>query len=323
MKLKIIIMILLFVSPLFLLGIYLSSNEKPNNKKLQQKGSRTNNKMTDEYLLKNKFDEKFDQTPALLTIRLRNIDTNDQMDIVCTNVEWRYHCINSLKLAKNKTDYADYMLENTDKLFEVSSKLYSALMKFKAGDTYTSKYKTKEEFLKGLESAEIKNLDKEELLQNRALLKLFLNFTPIVRLDPKGSIFFGDIEFENKGESYMPNPAPISKVTEKTLKERFSDFSTSPIFVLIRIRNVQTKEEAEITCENEVWARICADNLKLVKPNNYTNYMVKNHNKVFEVDSATYERLKKSTNPSFINSLKRNVIIRRNCLDGSIMINER
>ncbi len=312
MKFKIVIMILAFISLLFSPGISAPSNDK----KVKKNVPGANNKVTNDNLLRMKFDDYFDQTPAFILVKLKNIDTKEHMDIVCTNNEWRYYCINYLKLAKNKTDYIEYMVKYYDKIFETPSKLYGRLMEYKADDTYTAKYKTKEALEKAINSGELKGITAGNIAKNKALLKLLLKFTPIIRQNSDGTVFEDAVP---AGYKNKPGQNSIPQITAKTLKERFSDFSTSPVFVLIKIKNAATKEETEITCVNETWARICVEKLKLVNHKGYTDYMVKNYNKTFEVDPKTYESLKDSTNPALIEPLKQDRIIRINCLDGTIM----
>lgn len=300
MKKYIIITIFLIISLFFLVMIQNNS------------GANT----MDDKILRMKFDSQFEQTPAFLIVKVKNTDTKEQMDILCTNTQWAYHCINSLKLVKDKYVYSDYMMLNHDKVFETPPRLYGILAQYRAGDTYTGKYKTKEEFAKLPASDNLRNINGENIAQKRDLLKLWVKFTPIIRQKPNGTVF----EDKNiAAYKYKPKSAGGAKVSAKTLKERFSDFSTSPVFVLIKIKNAETGENTEISCENETWAGILVNKLQLATSKNYTGYMVKNHNKVFEVDSKTYESLKKSSNSTLVELLKQDRIIRRNCLDGSIM----
>lgn len=241
-------------------------------KEIDKKNSNleADHKMDNEMILRAKFSSDFDQNPAFILLKIKNAETKSQMDIVCLNTQWRYYCINSLKLADNKSSYTDYMEKNYSKIFETPEDIYADLKKYEADDFYTSKYKTKEEFQKGIEAGDFSSSSEDDLKKDRAFIKLILKFSPLLRQKADGKIYEDNVISPVKQDS-----TPL--VTKKTLKERFSDFSTSPIFVLIKIRNAETKEEAEITCENETWAIIATKKLKIVKNSkDYTNYMVKN-----------------------------------------------
>ena len=150
-------------------------------------------------------------------------------------------------------------------------------------------------------------------------------------------------------------------ITNDILKRRYSEFSTSGAFILVKLQNSKTKEKMDIICENTYWNYTCSNNLKLFKSSNeYTDYMIKNYNKPFEVSDEFYSAHKGSRvggsydkyvdvpwetvkttflkqtrgffeikdrnlekNIDFVKMLLlHNVVVRRDCYDGSIYIQE-
>ena len=289
-----------------------SQAEPPGTKKMDKK---IDEKMMRDIALRRKFADLQDN-PAYLIIKVKNI--NEQMDLVCTNAEWWDICLNDLKFARTYEEYRDYMFENSDKVFELDDDLYEKLKKYKADDSYVNKYKTKEQLQKGIQNGDFGNATDKELANDRAFIKLLLQYIPVLRLDPEtGTVFEDVIRVDNNfyGEE---------KPSKETLKERFGDFSTSPTFVLVNIKNSKTKETAEIVCENEIWFDICSKHLKIVKNSkNYASYMVGNYTKVFEIQPEIYNALKKDTKSNMIELLKLNTVVRKSCLDGSIVITKK
>ena len=153
----------------------------------------------------------------------------------------------------------------------------------------------------------------------------------------------------------------VRKMDENILKRRFGEFSTSGAFILAKIQNTQTKDSMEIICENAAWAFTCVNTLKLMASfKEYTDYMVKNYDKTFEVPDEIYSALKGSKagdsymkyaqtnwgevkaeflakergfynikdrklerNPDFIKMLLlHNVVVRQDCIDGSVYVQE-
>lgn len=308
MKTKNIIAILTFI----LISVPVISNLSAKNINSKTNTTKVEYKISEEKILRAKFSSS-SVLPAYLIIKLKNKKTQKNMDIVCSNNEWFEFCKDSLKLIKNRKDYVEYMTVNYDKVFDISDELYKKMEKYEASNFYTNKYKTKEELQKGMNSGDFAKNTEQQLLKDRSFIKMMVQFVPVLLVNPEDGTIQEDTSHKNQ---YVKKE---KKITKETLKKRFSDFSTSPIFVLIKIKNSETKEEAEITCANETWANICVKKLKLVNHKGYTDYMVKNYNKVFDVEPKIYDNLKKSTNYSLIEPLKYDQIIRINCLDGSIM----
>ncbi len=319
MKIKFCITILL-VLILFSVSCGWNSETKIENKK----ADKNMQEFSQELILKNRFINS-PENPAYIIVKVKSGE--EQMDLVCTSSEWMNICINSLKLVKSPEEYMDYMLKNYDRIFDVSGKLYRDLEKYRADDTYAGKYKTKEDFQKAADAGEFAGFTEQQLLKDRAFLKMMLQFVPVIRLNIRD----GSIAADNSYEKYRIVEAPknTKKVTEATLKKRFGNFSTSPAYILIKIRNSQTKEEAEIACLNGTWANICVNELKVLKPEthyknpddyykSYISYMMSNYNKVFAVSPEVYAKLKGISRNSYIEPLKTNVIIVIDDIKGDV-----
>lgn len=176
MKIKFFI-IILFLSVL-LPASYSLDAKTHNMKKIENK--KPDEKMMQDIILKNKF-ANMPNNPAYIVVKVKT--DKERMDLVCRNDEWMKVCIDYLKLAKSPSEYSDYMINNHDKIFEVSGELYNDLKKYKAGDFYVNKYKTQEDFKKALQAGEFANTTEQQLLKDRAFLKMMLKFVPLIRIN--------------------------------------------------------------------------------------------------------------------------------------------
>lgn len=89
---------------------------------------------------------------------------------------------------------------------------------------------------------------------------------------------------------WAAQPVPASKTA---LEERFGNFSTAGTFVLIRIQNASTNENAVILCENLEWFDVF---MKIPQysgytQNEYTDLMVKKYNQTFVLPADLYGKL--------------------------------
>ncbi len=97
----------------------------------------------------------------------------------------------------------------------------------------------------------------------------------------------------SKNITAQNNQNGVKKVSDHILKRRFGEFSTCGALVLIKVQNTKNREQMTIVCENETWESVCEDDLKLVPDiDEYTGYMVRNANTVFQLNDQTYSKLK-------------------------------
>lgn len=150
-----------------------------------------------------------------------------------------------------------------------------------------------------------------------------------------------------------------TKVNENILKKRFGDFSTSPIYVLIPIKNKATGESGYYIANNVDAFMMCKRHIKNVSTSKeYTALMVNDYGTPLEVDDQIFKAIKADLtgkydteskmgwdyiknkyflpgislelkDPELIKDydflkmlLEQNVIVRSNCYTGKVMIYE-
>lgn len=79
-------------------------------------------------------------------------------------------------------------------------------------------------------------------------------------------------------------------INSNILEKRYSDFSSDISFILLKVRNAN--KEAYVVYDNKSWSRLCQRQLALVKDSKeYVSYMVKNHDKTFDVPSNVFNEM--------------------------------
>ncbi len=105
-------------------------------------------------------------------------------------------------------------------------------------------------------------------------------------------------EDEKTGET-QPGPQAPRPVPPHVLRRRYGEFSTSGAFVLLHIKNRETGECAHAVCENMDWYLIARDEGIFTgkADEEYVDFMVKNHDRLFEVSGTSYGELLKLDAP--------------------------
>ena len=227
-------------------------------------------------------------SPAYVCIKVKNIKTGEQIDIICLNTQWMCICLNSLKLVKEKSDYTGYMVDNYDKVFELNDELYNKLKKYEADDLYVDKYKTREDIDKYYLS--ISNDDAlKKMSKNQPLMKLFVLNGYVIRQHNKSGKIYRDVS---------------GVIDEYILRRRYAKGSyerTEQSFIKVRVKKIGTNEEMDIIVNNySWWGRL--ESLGLLKINkeqdyqDYIEYMVKNYDRTFYIHDAQYYSYRESGN---------------------------
>ncbi len=245
-----------------------------------------------EQVLRKRFEE-FSSSGTLIKVKIQNKKTKEKMVIITGNISWYFICLDELKIVKNDKEYVDYMLKNYKKTFEVSDKTYKRFEYSRADKSY----------------AEIRNLGwpeiKRRYLTSEASFYVIKNnrferdnnFIAIL-LDQDVVIQVNCLYYKLHINDYTPyyeydEEECCGMTMQETLKMRFEETIKSGTYIKVKMKNKQTKEEMSVVTKNDLWYLTCLDDLKIVKDDDeYTDYMVKNYNKTFEVDNKIYNKYK-------------------------------
>ena len=84
------------------------------------------------------------------------------------------------------------------------------------------------------------------------------------------------------------------EIPEYSLSERFSNISTAPDLILIKVKNPSRKQAAIIIESDECWGLLQKIERRKMDLDEYTNYMLINHDRVFELSEELYDNMTKS-----------------------------
>jgi hypothetical protein len=109
----------------------------------------------------------------------------------------------------------------------------------------------------------------------------------------------GDSRDGMQSEKTRPGPQASRPVPPHVLRRRYGEFSTAGAYVLLHVKNRETGECAHVVHENMDWYLIARDEGIFIgdADEEYVDFMVKNHDRLFEVGDASYTELLKLDAP--------------------------
>ncbi|MFH1125554.1 MAG: hypothetical protein V1703_00370 [Candidatus Altiarchaeota archaeon] len=92
----------------------------------------------------------------------------------------------------------------------------------------------------------------------------------------------------------------VSDISEDVLKRRYGQFSTAGAFISLFVRNKESGREAYAVVENEDWYLMLTreEGREFKDTGDYTQYMIENHQRCFEVKDSTFNELMKFEAPA-------------------------
>ncbi len=87
-------------------------------------------------ILKKSFEE-FSTSDAWVLISLINSDTGEQIKVVLPNSYWHYTASKKELVPKEAAKYTEYMLRNSNRIFDLKEADFRELAKFKAGTLFS------------------------------------------------------------------------------------------------------------------------------------------------------------------------------------------
>ena len=138
-----------------------------------------------ESILKRRFGE-FSTSDAFVKLKIKNIQTQEIVEIVCLNQIWVMVALNKLKLVDEWKKYTDYMIKNYDNVFELDNALYNSLKIYQADDSFQKEASNGWEWIKAtyLERERgFYNIKDKKLEKNYAFFKMLLDLGVVLRQD--------------------------------------------------------------------------------------------------------------------------------------------
>ncbi len=242
-----------------------------------------------EQVLRKRFSES-SSSDTFIKVKLQNKETKEKTTIVTGNIHWFLTCFDDLKIVHNDDEYTDYMVKNYRKTFAVSDKTYKRFENSRVDKSYAEIRnlgwpEIKRRYLsieRGCYEIKNKNLERDD------------NFIAIL-LDQDVVINRNCLYYKLHIHDYTPQFRNDKAENNKYLgmAGRFEDIIRSETYIKLNLQNKQTKEKMSVLTKNDLWYSTCLNHLKIVKNDDeYIDYMVKNHNKTFEVDNKIYNQYK-------------------------------